>query len=74
MADSRIHQDVVEVIVEFFEDAYEAEIDEFTERWVDGHRSLVIDCGCVARFGQYLADDIVQHPNRMRDPSLMHCR
>jgi len=62
-----MHQDVVEVIVEFFEDAYEAEIDEFTERWVDGHRSLVIDCGRVARFGQYLADDIVQHPNRMRD-------
>ena len=67
MPDNPIDQNAVAQIVDFLDQTYQAEIDTLIEQWTDGHRSLVIDCGDVARFDQALADDIVELPDRVRD-------
>jgi replicative DNA helicase Mcm len=67
MPGNSIKQGVSAKIVDFFEELYEDKIDQFIEEWADGTRSLVIDCDSVSRFDQDLADDIIEHPDSMRD-------
>lgn len=67
MPDNQIDRTVSTQIADFLEETYQDEIETLIEEWADGYRSLVIDCGHVARFNHDLADDIVQFPNRIRD-------